>query len=192
ANTVPAGTAGFWFDLDAHDDGRFNFYTYWHKMRSGRCNDGSVTPGCAGDQGTSYHYGNSFKPADQTPFSRDRWTCIEVKAKANTVGQSNGELALWIDDQMVGEYRPGAPRGRWLRDSFLTWGPYFVDQQAFEGFDFRSSNDVMFKRVTLDAYYERESLAQRERSLGITFPEAQIILYDDTVVATERVGCKIR
>jgi hypothetical protein len=38
-------------------------------MRSGRCNDGSATPGCAGDQGTTYYYGNNFNPAGQTAFA---------------------------------------------------------------------------------------------------------------------------
>jgi hypothetical protein len=185
ANTVPAGDKGFWFDLDAHSDGFFNFYVYWYKMRSGRCNDGSATPGCAGDQGTTYYYGNNFSPAGQTPFPRDTWLCMEIHAKANTVGASDGELALWIDDVLVGEYRPGSPRGRWLRDNFFTWGQYYQDVQAFEGFDFRSSADVLWKRVTLDAYYERDTLPTDA-------PEAQVILYDDVVVATSRIGCRTR
>jgi hypothetical protein len=190
ANTVPPGDQGFWFDLDAHDDGQFSFYAYWYKMRSGRCNDGTATPGCAGDQGTTYYYGNNFDPAGQSAFPRDQWICLEIMAKANTVGQSDGALALWMDDTLVGEYMPGTPRGRWLRDNFYSWGPYFIDQQGFDGFDFRSSTDVGFKKITLDNYYELGSLTQRETNLGITFPEAEIILYDDVVVATQRIGCK--
>jgi hypothetical protein len=185
ANTVPPGDKGFWFDLDARRDGLFNFYVYWYRMRSGRCNDGSATPGCAGDQGTTYYYGNNFSPAGQTPFPRDTWFCLEMRAKANTVGTSDGELALWRDDVLVGEYKPGTPRGRWLRDNFYTWGQYYEDVQAFEGFDFRSSADVLFKRVTLDAYYERGTLPAEA-------PEAQVILYDDVVVATSRIGCRTR
>lgn len=183
ANTVPAGDKGFWFDLDGHADGFFNFYVYWYRMRSGRCNDGSATPGCAGDQGTTYYYGNNFSPAGQKAFARDTWLCLEIRAKANTVGTSDGELGLWVDDVLVGEYRPGSPRGRWLRDNFFTWGQYYQDVQAFEGFDFRSSDDVLLKRVTLDAYYERGTLAA-------SAPEAQVILYDDVVVATSRIGCR--
>ena len=59
------------------------------------------------------------------------------------------------------------------------------------GFDFRSSSDVGFKRVVLDAYYERGSL-QARIDRGLVVPEAQVILYDDVVVATERVGCMAR
>jgi len=181
ANTVPAGDRGFWFDLDARRDQFFSFYVYWHAMRSGRCNDGSATPGCEGDQGTTYHYGNNFTPKDQTAFARDQWFCLEIMAKANTVGESDGELALWKDDALVGEYEPGTPRGRWLRDNFYTWGPYYQDAQAFEGFDFRSSGEVLFKRVTLDAYYEQGTLD--DLAMETAIPEAQIILYDDVVVA---------
>jgi hypothetical protein len=37
-------------------------------------------------------------------------------------------------------------------------GQYDQDAQAFEGFDFRASADVLFKRVTLDTCYERGTL----------------------------------
>jgi len=57
--------------------------------------------------------------------------------------------------------------------------------QAFEGFDFRSSADVLPKRITLDAYYERGTLPADA-------PEAQVIHYDDVVVATSRIGCRAR
>jgi len=184
ANTVPPGNQGFWFDLDASQTKTLAFYVYWYKMRSGRCNDGSATPGCAGDQGTTYYYGNNFNPAGQASFPADSWFCLEIRAKASTVGQSDGELTLWKDDALVGEYKPGTPRGRWLRDNFYSWGQYFTDEQAFEGFDFRSDADVLLKRVTLDAYYQVDTLPAGA-------PEAQVILYDDVVVATSRIGCRV-
>jgi hypothetical protein len=187
ANTVPPGDGGFWFDFDANNDDQFNFYVYWYKMRSGRCNDGSATPGCAGDQGSTYYYGNNFTPAGQTAFARDSWFCLEIMARANSVGESDGALALYKDDALVGQYAPGTPRGRWLRDNFYSWGEYYLDEQAFEGFDFRSSDDVLLKRFTLDAYYEQGTLD--DLAMETTVPEAQVILYDDVVIATERVGC---
>lgn len=196
ANTVPPGDEGFWFDFDTNNDDVFNFYVYWHQMRSGRCNDGSTTTGCAGDQGTTYHYGNVFRPPMQAPFPRDRWFCIEIHAKANTVGQTDGALAFWIDDVLVGDYRPGYPDGTWLRDQFHTGGCDFsacTAPEPFEGFDFRTSDEVGFKSIFLDAYYERSSSAQRRQALedrGLTVSDAQTILYDDVVVATRRVGCR--
>lgn len=195
ANTVPPGNRGFWFDFDASNDDKFNFYVYWYKMRSGRCNDGSATAGCAGDQGTTYYYGNVFEPAAQQAFPRDRWFCIEIHAKANTPGMSNGELSFWIDDRLVGDYRPGTPEGTWLRAQFHTGGCTFsacTPPQPFSGFDFRSSSEVRFKSIFLDAYYERGSAATKRMELerrGLTLSDAQTILYDDVVVATERIGC---
>ncbi len=195
ANTVPAGDAGFWFDFDADDDDRFNFYVYWYKMRSGRCNDGSATPGCAGDQGTTYYYGNVFQPPGQSAFSRSRWLCVEIHAKANRVGSSDGELGFWIDGTNVGRYAPGYPNGTWLRAQFHTDGCSFAactPPQPFGGFDFRSAADVGFKSIFLDAYYERTSSANKRAVLegrGLTVSDAQTILYDDVVVATERIGC---
>lgn len=196
ANTVPSGDDGFWFDFDADVEDAFDFYVYWYRMRSGRCNDGSATPGCEGDQGTTYYYGNVFRPPAQTPFPRDRWFCVEVHARANDVGAQNGELAFWIDDVAVGDYRPGHPVGTWLRAQFHTGGCDFSACTApvpFEGFDFRSSAEVGFKAFYLDAYYERDSNAERRREMeerGLVVSDANTILYDDVVIATERVGCR--
>ncbi len=196
ANTVPAGDDGFWFDFDANNDDVFNFYVYWYQMRSGRCNDGTAIPGCEGDQGTTYYYGNGFQPPGQTPFPRDAWFCIEIHAKANTVGATDGELSFWIDDGLVGDFRPGYPDGTWLRDQFHTGGCDFsacTPPEPFEGFDFRSSDQVGFKSIFLDAYYERDSSARKRMVLeerGLTVSDAQTILYDDVVVATERIGCR--
>jgi hypothetical protein len=195
ANTVPPGDGGFWFDFDADNDDQFNFYVYWYKMRSGRCNDGSATPGCAGDQGTTSYYGNVFQPSDQQAFPRDRWFCVEIRGKANSIGSSDGELAFWIDDRLVGDYRPGYPEGTWLRAQFHTGGCTFsacTPPAPFEGFDFRSASDVGFKSIFLDAYYERESSASKRTVLeerGLTVSNEQTILYDDVVVATQRIGC---
>lgn len=196
ANTVPPGDGGFWFDLDANLDDLFNFYVYWHEMRSGRCNDGSTTPGCDGDQGSDYHYGNSFSPLDQQGFARDEWFCLELEAKVNAIGQTDGRLALWVNDALVGEYGPGYPEGTWLRDSFHQGGCEFsacTPPAPFEGFAFRTAEAVRFKGIFLDAYYERDTSADKRSELearGLTVSDEQTILYDDIVVATERIGCR--
>jgi hypothetical protein len=154
--------------FDANNDDQFNFYVYWYRMRSGRCNDGSTTPGCPGDQGSTYHYGNVFEPPDQPPFPRDRWFCIEIYAKANGVGSSDGALSFWIDDVLVGDYGPGYPEGTWLRDRFHTGGCDFSacsSPAPFEGFDFRTHAEVRFKQLFLDAYYERDTTASRRANM---------------------------
>ena len=86
--------------------------------------------------------------------------------------------------------------GTWLRDSFHTGGCEFsacTEPVPFEGFDFRSDQDVLFKTFVLDAYYERGSSAAKRDELearGIVVDDAQTILYDDVVIATERIGCR--
>lgn len=195
ANTVPSGDDGFWFDFDAGFDDTFNFYVYWHEMRSGRCNDGSAVEGCPGDQGTTYYYGNVFRPSEQTSFPRDAWFCIEMRARANTLGNYDGTLTFWIDDALVGDFRPGHPVGTWLRSTFHPGGCTFsacTEPVPFEGFAFRTSEDVAFKAFVLDAYYERQSSADKRQALeemGLAVEDAQTILYDDVVIATERIGC---
>lgn len=198
ANTVPPGDRGFWFDLDVTNDDDFMFYAYWYKMRSGRCNDGSATPGCDGDQGVTYYYGNVFHPPEQTPFARDRWVCIEVMAKANRVGSSDGELALWVDDRLIEHYRPGRPLGTWLRATFHHAGDCHwsacTEPVPFEGFDFRSSEAVQFNRFFLDAYYQLDTYEKKRQALidrGLDPSPVQTILYDDVVVATKRIGCRV-
>lgn len=189
ANTVPNGNSSFWFDLDIDDSDNFNFYAYWYKMKSGRCENGTTVAGCAGDQGYTYHYGNTFKPAGQSPFARDKWICVEFMAKANTVGANDGELTLWKDDKLVGEYKTGTPVGHWRRDSFLTFGQWFnpttFGSYPFEGFNFRSSAAVKFSYLSVDAYYQRDTTNKTNA------PEAQTIDYDDFVIATQRIGCKV-
>lgn len=193
AAVVPAGDQGFWFDLDAHTNGSFSFYVYWQQMRSWECNDGTTNPSCAGYNGPSQtpYYGNNFNPAGQSPFPRDKWFCVEIMTKANTPNKYDGELAFWINNKLVGDYKTGTPaQGRWLRDNFYTHGQYYQDVQAFEGFGFRTVPDVGVKRVTLDAYYQKDTLDNMIKS-GIQVPEAEVTLYDDVVVATQRIGCEV-
>jgi hypothetical protein len=197
ANNKPAGDEGFWFDFDINNDNVFNFYNYWYNMRTGRCNDGTDTPGCEGDQGVTYWYGNIFRPPDQAPMPRDEWVCIEMLGKTNTVGSFDGEQAFWIDGALVEHYKIGNPEGTWLRDSYHTGGCDFdacEDPTPFEGFDFRSSSEVRFKQFFLDAYYQADTFENKKAYLeeqGLTVSDTQTIYYDDVVVATERIGCRV-
>ena len=119
-----------------------------------------------------------------------------MRAEANTVGQNDGSLAFWIEDELIGEYRAGSPEGTWLRDSFHVGGCDFsacTEPVPFEGFDFRTSEAVEFKQIFLDAYYERDSTANKRATLedrGLSVLDEQTIYYDDVVVAEERIGCR--
>lgn len=192
AGIRPDGDERFNTTVDIDAQGRHFFYTYWHEMRSGRCNDGSATPGCAGDQGVTYYYGNRFKPANQTVIDRYQWNCYEYKVKANTPNEYDGEQALWINDQLVGEFKTGTPMGAWLRDNFYTEGEYGTadDQVPFEGYNFRTSTAVNQVRVTMQLYQEWGTLSNnRDDTPNKT--EEQAVFYDDVVIARQRIGCTV-
>ncbi|MCP4501258.1 MAG: hypothetical protein GY822_14960 [Deltaproteobacteria bacterium] len=120
-----------------------------------------------------------------------------MMGKNNTVGTSDGALAFWVNDQLVDVYEPGSLLGTWFRATFHTDCCAFsgcADPSHFEGFDFRSNADVRFKRIFLDAYYQRNTFENIKDDLeerGLLVSETQTILYDDVVVAKERIGCKV-
>ena len=140
ANTVPPGDQGFWFDLDASRDETVQLLRLLVQDALGPLQRRQRHAGLRGRSGHHLLLRQQLLARRPDAVRRaTRWFCLEIHAKANTVGTSDGELALWMDDALVGEYKPGTPRGRWLRDNFYTWGQYYEDVQAFEGFDFRSS-----------------------------------------------------
>lgn len=192
AGIRPNGNERFNTTIDIDGQGRNFFYTYWHEMRSGRCNDGSATPGCEGDQGSTYYYGNRFKAADQSIINRHEWHCYEYRVQANTPNQYDGAQSLWVDDQLVGEFRDGAPMGSWLRDNFYTMGEFGTgsSQAPFEGYNFRSNSEVEKVRVTFEIYQERSTL-NNNRDDTANKTEEQAVFYDDIVIAKERIGCTV-
>ena len=101
--------------------------------------------------------------------------------KANTVGKSDGELALWIDGRLLGWWKPGTPVGTWSRDKFQTSGPYNTKPVPFDGFDFRSSPNVTINQVMLQWYVS-------DRVTGNAKTDRNTIYFDDVVVATTYIG----
>jgi len=64
-------------------------------------------------------WGNSFIRDPNLRAERDRWTCLELMMKMNDVGETNGEMALWIDGKQVSHLGKGFPIGKWVYDKFL-------------------------------------------------------------------------
>lgn len=191
AGIRPEGDSRFNTTIDIDGQGRHFFYTYWHEMRSGRCNDGTAVPGCEGDQGTTYYYGNGFKPANQTVIDRYQWHCYEYVMKSNTPNEYDGEQGFWIDDELVGIFRTGEPLGEWLRDKFYTMGEWGTTPDTpFEGYNWRTSSTVDQVRVSLAIYQEWGTLSNH-RDDTPNKAEEQAVYYDDVVIATERIGCRV-
>ncbi len=88
-------------------------------------------------------------------------------------------------------YQDGTAR-TWLRDNFYTMGEYGTAsaQAPFEGFNFRTDALVSEARVTFEMYQERGTLNNR-RDDTPNKTEEQAVFYDDIVIATERIGCRV-
>lgn len=182
AGKRPKGDWAFWTGIEPIKKHTWHFYTYWHQMRSWNNPDGTPKGGPEGN-GRSF-YGNSFNPDDQKPFKMNQWICVEAMMKANTPGQSDGELAFWIDGKKIGHWKPGSPVGSWIRDRFVTSGPYNKVKKPFKGFDFRTSADVMFHEIALQWYVSARTAKDAKVDRNICY-------FDDVVVATEYIGPRV-
>lgn len=172
AGRRPPGDGAFWTGIEPVGNRTWQFYTYWHKMRSFR-----AQPSETGDD----YYGNRFAMGGQTPLERDRWICVEAMLKANTVGQSDGEQAFWIDGKLIGWWKPGSPEGAYKGTRFVTPAPPGTDPKPFEGFDFRSDPAVKINQVALQ-WYVTERYGARGES------DRNIVYFDDVVIATDYIG----
>lgn len=64
--------------------------------------------------------------------------------------------------------------------------------EPFEGFNFRTSENVKFREIHMDAYYQVDSFSRKKdklKKLRKKVSDNQTIYYDDIIVATERIGC---
>jgi hypothetical protein len=159
----PAGQSGRY-----PPPGIWNFYVYWHEMK--RSADGR-------------HWGNGLQPAVPAPVPRDRWQCVEIMLKCNSEpARSDGELALWLDGKLAAHFLRGAGRSKWSGMGFklLEEGG-----EPFEGFRWRTSNDLKVNFFWLLHYVTRRNL-QRNR---VRNPNpVNRVLFDDIVVSRTYVG----
>ena len=159
---------------------RWDYYSYWMEMR--------------GSPPRGQTWGNSFIHDRAINVQRGKWTCAELMMKMNDVGQSNGEMALWIDSQLVSHLGPGFPRGKWVYDKFIpggggegvrwndeTRGPERLafprEGKPFEGFRWRSDEDLKLNFLWLLCYITK---APTDHVSNIWF--------DNIVVAKEYIG----
>jgi hypothetical protein len=83
----------------------WDYYAYWMEMRA------------SPPRGQTW--GNSFVRDRGLKVARGEWTCVEAMVAMNTAGESDGELALWIDGRLVSHLGKGFPQGKWVFDKFL-------------------------------------------------------------------------
>lgn len=181
AGQRPAGDKTFTVGIEPFGEKWvWDFYTYWCEMR------GSPPKGQT--------WGNSFIHDPKLKVERGRWVCVELMVKMNDVGDSDGEMALWIDGKPVGRLGKGFPRGKWVYDKFLPreggegvrWsdakgGPerFSVPEGGapFDGFRWRTVEGLNLNYVWLYTYITRAAKGHVSR-----------VWFDDVVVATEYIG----
>jgi hypothetical protein len=154
--------------------GIWNFYTYWQDMK------------ISADR---RHWGNSLKPAEPALVPRGKWQCVELMLKLNSAPEEHdGELALWLDGSLALEIKKGALRTRWTGMGFSLAGKNEAagkDVEPFEGFRWRSTNDLKVNFFWL-SHYVTENAARQNKVANP--PRLNRVWFDDVVVATSYVG----
>lgn len=159
---------------------QWDFYSYWMEMR------GSPPRGQC--------WGNSFIHDPSLKVKRDQWQCLELMMKMNDVGESNGEMALWIDGKLVSHLGQGFPRGKWMYDKFkpgeggegFRWsdesrGPESLSVpeggRPFEGFRWRRDEDLKINFLWVLLYITKAPPDHVSK-----------IWFDNIVVAEDYIG----
>lgn len=159
---------------------QWDYYSYWMEMR------GSPPRGST--------WGNTFIHNPDLAVKKGEWECLELMFKLNDPGESNGELALWIDGELVSHLGEGFPHGQWTFDKFLPgedgegirWDDEIGDRvsfptppggQPFEGFRFRTEQDEQLNFLWLLCY-----ITDARRG------SVSHIWFDNIVVATDYIG----
>lgn len=147
---------------------RWDFYTYWQGMHV---------------HGDGRYWGTPFlAQAEQPEVERGKWICVEMMLKMNDPADaSNGEQAFWIDgklwrvgEQIASHVGEGFPKGRWHGG---WWHPDTESDTAFEGFRWRSTEDLAVNYIWTYLYITRAPRGHVSK-----------VWFDNIVVATEYIG----
>jgi hypothetical protein len=175
------GDKAFWVGIEPFGKSwRWDYYAYWHEMR--------------GSPPRGQTWGNSFINDDAIVVKKEQWICLEMMIKMNDVGESNGELALWLDGKLISHLQKGYPKGVFVFDKFfpnksgegVIWDHKTGDRRylpevpggsPFPGFNWRTTEELDVNFVWLYVYLTQGSEGH-----------ANEIWFDDVVVATDYIG----
>lgn len=181
AGVRPQGDKRFTVGIEPH--GRswtWDYYAYWSEM--------------GGSPPRGQTWGNSFLGKPTNKVVRDRWICMELMMKMNDVGDTNGEMALWIDGRQVSRLGKGFPKGKWIFDKFLPgeggggqrWndkrgGPVQIDfpegGRPFEGFRWREDEALKLNFVWVLLYITKAAQGHESK-----------VWFDNIIVAKDYIG----
>lgn len=84
--------------------GMMNVYVYHPEQRSNYGDhffpSGLVMPNTS----LPFDFGPDFKPMPEVIPELDHWYCYEVMVKANTPGQRDGRITLWLDGKQIADF----------------------------------------------------------------------------------------
>jgi len=178
AGNPTAGDKSFWVGIEPYGQSWvWDYYAYWVDMR--------------GSPPRGQTWGNSFIRDPGLKVERGRWIGVEFMVRLNDVGDTNGELACWIDGKLVSHLGKGFPTGTWTYDKFtpggsdagIRWdkgagrGVPIPGGKPFEGFRWRTSPDLKINYVWPYLYMTRAPAGSENR-----------VWYDAIVVARKYIG----
>jgi len=93
------------FDTSIRNPGELNAYVYHPDQRDGYGDhfypNGTITPYSSNPPFT---FGPEFVPRPQVVPVLGRWYAFELMVKANTPGQRDGRIALWLDGNLIADF----------------------------------------------------------------------------------------
>ncbi len=169
AGTKPDGDKRFTTGVEPYGlDWNWDFYTYWQGMHV---------------HGDGNYWGTPFLSGVAKPeVKRGQWICVEMMVKVNDpVTSSNGEQAFWINGklwrvngQIVSHIGKGFPKGRWTGG---WWSPNHTSDSAFEGFQWRSVEDLAVNYIWTYLYITKAPAGHTSK-----------VWFDDIIVADQYIG----
>ncbi|MEA2064381.1 MAG: hypothetical protein U9P14_11825 [Gemmatimonadota bacterium] len=165
--------------------GGWSFYSYWCEMQSWQTPEGVPD----GVQPNPY-YGNTFSPLEPLQAKRGEWQCVEFMIKLNNPEGRDGEQAFWIDGKLIERYSPGTIEGTWYRDRFRRSGVLNADPQPFEGFRWRTTENLKINIFKLQYYLAsvfENDYTPEDPDLPYNDDIARVC-FDNVVLATEYIG----
>jgi hypothetical protein len=182
AGVKPAGDDRFSVALEPQQNAinpMMDFYAYWMAEHSWMANP----------SGPTAYYGNTLIHSRAFTATSDKWECFEVHLKLNPdpVTPAGATLEAWKNDSLVATFSDTGPLGFWYADSFC---PAASDAPVCA-----QNRPVNPALVVLDQQW-RSTRALQINNIWLenynTEAANSIMMLDDIVVATRRVGCTVR
>ena len=148
--------AWFWSSAEPDSTGWFNTYSAFLNMRL---------------DGTGTYWGNLLAMNTTWTLPANVWSCVEHRVKLNTVGQVDGEYAVWLNDAPVAALGKGFPLGSWVGGKWTA----SATGAPFEGLEWRDTTAFGINYLWLQNY---------TTPAGAT----TTVWYDHLVAATQRIG----